>query len=602
GKAKIPAWIFVTSQEKLDEVVDALDARRIELARLKDRFPLEVDLKQSDIKEVTAKRVLDKNTAAEKMLSELYDKYEGRIKTNTSLERTYRNTSVSRVDFVNLYPYLPYQIDLSISIVSGLRTKRGAQRHVGGSNRTIIKQAQQMLIHPQTNLADKPVGSLVTLDMIYELLYGGSLLPVELTQEIDKIKEYLPRDVMALKVAKSIALLEVVRDLPNTINNIAAVLHPSVEAESIKSEVKTAIQKLQDAQFIRETQEGYKLLTVQEKHWDTQRRGYEPKERNKIEIIEEIINNIYVEPSLKAFRYKNISTFKVGIILRERSIADGSVNLNMYYSDTVGEFQALVDRTKRESREKRNEIYWLFSLTEEIHSQITELFRSKSMISEYSRLQAQSKISKEEMGCLEDERQRERERIMPRLKSLLLKAIESGCSVFRGVEKDANLHGPKLADIQRSMLSTYIPQIYEKLEMGARNLSGNEVEAVFNETRLNRLTPVFYDGDEGLQLITKQVDRYVPNTNAPVAKEIMEYINNQNDYGNTVTGKTLETHFNSPPYGWERDVLRLVLAVIFRAGHLEMISQGQKYKDYNSPSAKIPLVNNTTFRSTTFSP
>src|SRR5690606_39135840 len=52
------AWLVVTSQERLQEVVGGLDDKRVELARLRDRFPLEVHLEPSDISEVTSKRVL----------------------------------------------------------------------------------------------------------------------------------------------------------------------------------------------------------------------------------------------------------------------------------------------------------------------------------------------------------------------------------------------------------------------------------------------------------------------------------------------------------------------------------------------------------------
>jgi hypothetical protein len=57
-QAVSPFWIAVTSQEKLNEVVTALDSRRIELARLQDRFRVNVDLRQTDISEITARRVL----------------------------------------------------------------------------------------------------------------------------------------------------------------------------------------------------------------------------------------------------------------------------------------------------------------------------------------------------------------------------------------------------------------------------------------------------------------------------------------------------------------------------------------------------------------
>jgi hypothetical protein len=59
-------WVVVTSQEKLGELVSGLDDKKIELARLMDRFPLQVHLEPSDISEVTSRRVLSKNAAAQR--------------------------------------------------------------------------------------------------------------------------------------------------------------------------------------------------------------------------------------------------------------------------------------------------------------------------------------------------------------------------------------------------------------------------------------------------------------------------------------------------------------------------------------------------------
>lgn len=170
-----PCWIVVTAQEKLNEVVDAMGDKQIELARLQDRFPIPIDLKQSDIQEVTEKRVLEKRPEVTALLRDLFNNNEGHLKTYCKLERTSRDMIISEKDFVNLYPYLPYQIELSIDIVAGLRLKRGAQKHIGGSNRTIIKQAQQMLIHPQTNLAEQEIGKLVTLHDLEGYLTPGRI-------------------------------------------------------------------------------------------------------------------------------------------------------------------------------------------------------------------------------------------------------------------------------------------------------------------------------------------------------------------------------------------------------------------------------------------
>src|SRR5207247_445897 len=150
-----------------------LEDKKIELARLMDRFPLQVHLEPSDISEVTSRRVLSKNAAAQKELGALFDEHRGRLAESTRLTAEIRLPELTRDGFVDLYPLLPYQIDLIIQVVSGLRTQGGASKHVGGANRTVIKLAQQLLINPAIDLASRPVGTLASLDQVYDLVEGN---------------------------------------------------------------------------------------------------------------------------------------------------------------------------------------------------------------------------------------------------------------------------------------------------------------------------------------------------------------------------------------------------------------------------------------------
>jgi len=368
-QAVSPCWIVVTSQEKLDEVVNALDSKKIELARLQDRFRVTIDLKQSDISEITAKRVLEKKAEAKEILGDLYKNNEGRLKQFCSLERTSRATTITRDSFEKLYPYIPYQVELSIDIVAGLRLRRGAHRHVGGSNRTIIKQAQELMINPRTRLAEAPIGDLVTLDKVYELLYLGNLLPSEVSREIDDVAKNLAGNDMALKVAKAIALLEPVKDLPRTPHNLAVVLYPAVTSGSILPEVEAAISALEKAQVIRNSEEGYKLLTVQEKTWDTRRNGLDPREADRNRINREVFKEIFSDPKLRAYRYQDLRSFKSTLVVEDDTVeSEGDIPLNLLLADSP---QLRGDRTKDardESNSRRNEVFWVITQNDEIHN------------------------------------------------------------------------------------------------------------------------------------------------------------------------------------------------------------------------------------------
>ena len=118
------------------------------------------------------------------------------------------------------------------------------------------------------------------------------------------------------------------------------------------------------------------------------------------------------------------------------------------------------------------------------------------------------------------------------------------------------------------------------------------------------LPNVFYVGDQGLGLVVKDGPKNVVNTNADVAKEVLDYLKSEHSYGNKDSrmGKALEKRFGGTPYGWERDMLRLILATLFRAGEIEVTYQGNRFHNYQDPASRTPFTNNPAFRSSLFSP
>jgi len=606
-KIPAPCWIVVTSQEKLDEVVAAIDSKRVELAKLQDRFRHRVDLAPSDIREVATRRVLAKKDDALPILRKLYSANQGALNAALRLERTSRRTAVSEDDFVQFYPYPPHYIDIGISIMSGIRLQPGAPRHFGGSNRTIIKQAYEMLVSNRTRLADCPIGTLVTLDRVYELVEGN--LSNERRTDIHEISERFkgdPDKQWTLRVAKVICLLEFVRDLPRTEANIAAFLVDNVGDPAPLSQVKEAIKKLYDAQFVRETEDGWKLQTAQEKNWETEKKALDPKPRDRNEIVRNTLRSIFGEPALRTYRHKDYRTFRIGISVDGTAVGDeGDIKVSLAMAEDDSELANRISEIRDESRQKahENDLYWVFSLAPEIDELVAQLFASRKMVEKYDQLRAQSKITPDEATCLQDEKNFVLN-YESRLRDKVTEAIERGTGMFRGVARDASSLGKNLGEIIKKFLEQIVPDLYPKLEMGSRPLHGDEPDVFLKAADLKALPQVFYVGERGLGLVTKEGSKYVPNPNADVAKEVRDYLTSQHEYGNrdACLGKALENRFNGTPYGWERDVLRLVLAVLFRAGVIEVSFGGQKFDSYAEPRSREPFVNNTKFKSAIFTP
>jgi len=604
-QAIAPVWIAVTSQEKLDEVVAAIDSKRVDIAKLQDRFKYRVDLAPADIRQVATKRVLAKKAEAEPQLRKMFRESQGQLNAACRLEGTQQKTEIEEDDFVQFYPYLPHYIQMSIDIMSGIRLQPGAPRHLGGSNRTIIKQAYEMLVSDRTAMAAAPVGTLVSLDKIFELVEGN--LSTEKQKDISDISQLAAENAedkeMAERVAKVICLLEFVRGVSRTEHNIAACLVDRVGSPAPVAKVETALKKLEDAKFVRNTEEGWKLQTAQEKSWDDKRRSFGPKPKDRNEINREILGNIFDEPSLKTYRYRGLRTFRTGIRVDGALVNDGDVVLSIRTSDDTDSFNNALEEVRTESREPahKNDIYWVFALTPEIDTLQASLFASRQMVAEYEQVRAQNRITNEEAASLANEKH-EVERFKTRLREKMVDALEKGQGLFRGITKDSAALGKGASEIFKGLFDFAFPDLYPKLEIGSRHLNGNEIEEILKAANLNALSQIFYPGDNGLGLVIKQGTHYVPDPSADIAKEILDFIKREHSYGNKVTGKSLEEHFGGIGYGWERDIVRLVLAVLLRAGSIEVTYQGRRFRNYQDPQSRAPFITIPAFKSASFAP
>jgi hypothetical protein len=407
-KATAPIWLVVTSQEKLDEVVAAIDDKRVELAKLQDRFKHRIDMSPADIREVATRRVLNKKQKAEGILQELFKKSQGQLNAACRLERTTRKSEVTEADFVQFYPYLPHFIELSIEIMSGIRLQPGAPKHFGGSNRTIIKQAYEMLVSERTALAKQSIGTLVTLDKIFELVEGN--LSTEKRNDIDQITQLFKDDPedkgLSSRVAKVVCLLEFVRDLPRTEANIAACLIDKVGQPTPLAEVEKSLKRLEDAKFIRNTEEGWKLQTSQEKNWETERRSYSPRPRDRNEIVRDALREIFSNVRLKTYRFRELRNFRVGVKVDDNLLDEGQVPLAICTAADEQEFASKVLEIRNESRqdEHSNDIYWVFSLTEDVDRLVAELYKSRQMVAKYDQMRVQNRATNEELSCLQTEK------------------------------------------------------------------------------------------------------------------------------------------------------------------------------------------------------
>lgn len=583
-------WIVVTSQEKLNEMVGSLDDKRVELARLMDRFPdnLRVHLEASDIATVTSRRVLAKKADAQKLLRDLFEKNRGRLTAHAQPQADINLPMLTAESFINLYPLLPYQIDLIISIVSGLRTQGGAISHVGGANRTVIKLAQQLLTNPQVGLAERPVGRLVTLDIVFDLVRGN--ISSEIRDKIDHIPSQVDHR-LAPAVAKAICLLQFVPQYKRTAETIAAVLHPAIDADSVLVEVQGALTELEARHLIRKGDDGYRIPSPTEDDWEKQRASLSPKSGEIAQIIGDQIHRLW-EPQ-PTHELQGTRIFRAGLKLNGRERMSGDLNFEIQTHPRDREWDAWLSVARRASQLDPKSIFWLVPITDRIDRVASEIYRSQEMCNRKQRGAA----TQAELNLLGEERRR-LQSLTDDLRRLVKEAFLTGVIYFRGNDRSPSQSDTEIARVAENRMGEALPEVFERFKDAAAKVQKKDIDAVLTSENLQGLPPVFIN----LGVVKTERGRGVFCTDKPPLSDVYAKIDSVTSYGNPASGKLLENEFGKEPYGWDFEVIKLLTLCLLRAGKIIATSKGRNVESAQSDEARELFTNNPAFRAASFRP
>ncbi len=582
-KKRGPIWLVVTSQEKLSDVVDSLESRQVEYARVQDRFPLRVDLLPSDIHEVTSRRVLDKTEAGQTAIRSLFAAHRAQLNTYARLESPTRAADLAEDEFVRLYPLVPYQVQLLIDAVSARRAQGGGSPMLGGSNRTIIKLAQQLIIDPSNGLGDEEVGALVTLDRASRLLEEA--IPTSWRSEIEQVSDKYTPEGTETHIMQAVALCSDVPALPLTEANLAALLHPRIDAESCRAKVAGALVKLVGDDRLRTGDDGYHVQSPEQKDWEKTRKGKEPRPADAIRIRKAMIRQALTGLSVTKGR-----SFKVELWVEGEKLADGDVALHVEEADT-----ARREQLRNASREETaaNRVTWLYTLDDETYRAIEDWYRSDEMI------KAKDTPSKttQEVELLGEERQR-LGRIERQLIERLSRNMTSGQVAFRGNLDDAPTG--TIAQAAQKLMTGRIAVIYDRLDDFAAQLSTKDVMTVLHTDDLGTVAPALTESGIGLVHLTPQ--GYQISTDGGPLDDVMKIVKNEISYGHLVTGGVLATKLAEPPRGATIEVVQALCAAAVRSGLLEVTYQGAKIGTPSDHRLDRVFGKLTDFRAASFAP
>lgn len=583
GDGKV--WIISTAQQTLTEDDPRASLNSPQLFKLKDRFPIQIDLESSDIKEICYRRLLGKSPAGETVLGKLFDAQGQALRYNTNLQDAkYYEADFSKESFTNLYPFLPAHFDILLHLLAALAKSTG-----GIGLRSAIKVIQDVLKGEGGSkaMADQPVGWLATTVTLYDELEKDIRRAfTSVHQAVGKVQIRFPDSQLHQDIAKSVAVLQILGNLPVSVQNVASLMHPSVTASSQLDTVRKAVEEMLGDVHVPLGEKDGNLFFLSEKLRDIE------QERGAIALravdVKRIFNDALREsfdplPRVSLHGTMAVATgLKVQVGSAFTSLAgDQSTIQTVVELVPASDYEAAKNRMLEDSRSRagRNIIGLLSRSNPELDDLANEIYRCQR-IAELHRNEPDQEIKDYCTGQLD-----RAAKLATQLQSKIKQTLQAGSFVFRGQATAVSALDADLLDATKKLLSDVAGQVFDRyVEAPVR--AGTDTAEKF----LKVANPAAIGSSlDPLGLVQTVAGRASFKTDHKAMISIRDYI----DKRGTVDGKRLLDDFSSDPFGWSPDTTRYIVAAMLMAGEIKLKVSGREVTAAGQQAIEALKTNNS---------
>jgi hypothetical protein len=583
------AWIIGTAQQTLTEDDPRAALNSPELYKLKDRFPIQIDLESSDIKEICYRRLLGKSPGGQQELEGLFDKFGQALRHNTKLQDArYYDSDFEKNTFVNLYPFLPAHFEILLHLLGALAKSTG-----GIGLRSAIKVIQDILVEGpggQEPTANRPVGWLATTVTLYDALEKDirRAFP-SIHKAVGKVMTHRAFATgIHQDVAKTVAVLQVLGNMPVTPQNVSNLMHPAIDAPSRRDHVESAIKDLISDSFVPFGEKDGNLCFFSEKLNDIdQERAQIPLRSIETRRIhnEALRDTFSPLPSTRLHGSLAVTTglkAMVGSMVSPLAGERETIQTIVEFVDPK-DYDTARTRLIEESRQRsvQNSVYLLGRRSSDIDDKVAEIYRCREIHQRY-RNDPDAEV-KEYCAAQADRATK----LTGELEHLLKRSLSQGSFVFRGQTTAVNSVNPDVIDATKKHLSDVAEQVFDRYGEAPVRAETALAEKFLRVGNLKAISSAV----DPLGLV--QVSGGSPhiNTDHKAVVSIRDYI----DRLGTVEGKRMLEHFTDAPFGWSQDTLRYLVAAMLIAGEIKIKVSGREVT-VNGQQAIDALRTNNSFK------
>lgn len=535
------AWVIVTSQEKIKAAVNVHSEK--DFSKIQGRFATRINLSSANTDEVIKRRLLEKTDTATKTLKATYEPIEQIVKNRLSFDPNstqFRSGYRSADEFVSLYPFVPYQVELLQDVFNKIRIHGEGGTSLAHGERSLLKAFQEAA---KLN-SNEEIGNLVTLAEFYPSI--RSFLETTITQTItraeDRAKNNEGLKLEDVDVLKVLYLIKGIDKIKATPSNIATLLLGSIYDDHDDYHIKESLNRLEQAMFIEKHADGtYSFLSDEEQEINKEIRNVEV---NPIKIKEQLgdlfFTKLYPKPK---FEYrKDTPPFDYN------KRFDNYTKGNMTNALTLQVFT--VAMSDMEAALKANSGQLVICLDEEIVAEAESAIKYSEQVQKYvnfkrnsSTTETQKRIFEAKLSQVDDFEQKAEE--------LLKKAAEKARFFIQGQER---FFKGSFENKVNSAFELLIKNTYSRLDYVDEPIPFKTHKEAWRKL-----------AEHGIENDLLQM-----TGNRRAYEEMKDYFEEIARWHEKPSLKSVIDKFQAVPYGWsEYDIIGLILALM-NAGKVKL--------------------------------
>lgn len=546
SKCNGKVWVIVTSQEDIDSVTHV---KGNDFSKIQGRFNTRLSLSSASVDEVIKRRILAKTDAASDLLQLMYRQHQAAMRNLfTFAQGTVSDLKgyTSEGEFVEAYPFVPYQFKLLQDVLVQVRKHGSSGKHLSGGERSMLSAFQEAAQKFKEKDETHFVPFYAFYDTVHTFLDGAVRRVIDRADRAAQAGDGLKaQDVDILKL---LFLIRYVEGVPANIENLSTLMITSLRADKIamRQQLQESLDRLVYENYVSRNGETYLFLTDEEQDINREIRQTMVDANEVIHMIGQMVfADIY--PGSK-YRYHNRYDFSYDRMVDHAVVGQPGSDIKLRLITLASEISEN-DADAHFILQSRagNEAIIHLSAKNDYYHELVEVKRIEKYIKQRNVAQLPETIRKIILSKQSEAKDREKTAML-----LLKEAIVKGNFYIAGDRCTVRTSNAKEA--LDEALAMLVESVYSKLNyVDTFAQSDADLQRILNSSETQEM----------------MMGVSVPNNRA--IEEMDQYLTVRARQNMQVTMADMQKRYQAAPYGWREIDIAAVAAAMLRAQKIQLV-------------------------------